>query len=748
MTRPTAAGTEARRVVVVSVTERGAGLARRLPWDHRRGSLAETVRAVWTDVDGLVLVCATGIAVRTIAPLLAGKHADPAIVCVDDAGRWAVALTGGHRGANDLARDVAGLLDAEAVITTASDGAGLPALDALPGFRARGDVAGVMRAWLDGTPPAVDATDLPDWPLPTTLASPDEPRSTTPASRDEPRSGRGNSAPPDLPEAMGHRHGAPLPQERSAVPYCLDPDSSRDQAKALGPVPRVLETDRAPEQTDAGVPADEPDAAGPTPRVVVTDRVVDPSGGEVVLVPASLVVGVGASSGADAGGIAALVADALHHAGLDPAAVGLVATVDLKRDEPGIVALAHDLAVELRTFPVTTLAGVDVPNPSTVVAAAVGTPSVAEAAALVAAGPGGRLVVTKRRSSEATVAVARRARPEGHLAVVGLGPGDAAHRTPAATTAIRHADVVVGYGPYVDQVTDLLGPHHEVVRSPIGAEADRCHDALARAAHGQTVALVCSGDPGVFAMASLVCELAPGHGDPPVTVVPGITAAAAAAAVLGAPLGHDHAAVSLSDLLTPWPLIERRLHAVARADMAVSLYNPRSQRRTWQLDRAIEILAGHRPPDCPVAVVTDVGRPGEHVVHTTLGAFDPTRVGMLSLVVVGSSTTRRLGHHLVTPRGYTQRPPNRAGQRPIISASDQSADDQRPTRSTSDRDASVSDVENQSPRTAGPRSGGPPQLDADSVHDSEVRAPSAGRHDDGPQPGASISVHGTGASGP
>ena len=153
-------------------------------------------------------------------------------------------------------------------------------------------------------------------------------------------------------------------------------------------------------------------------------------------------------------------------------------------------------------------------------------------------------------------------------------------------------------------------------------------------------------------MASLVCELAPHHGDPPLTVVPGVTAALAAAAVLGAPLGHDHAAVSLSDLLTPWPVIERRLRAVADGDFTVSLYNPRSKRRTAQLDTALGILAARRPPGTPAAILTDVGRPGQRVVRTTLAELDPEQVDMFSLVVVGSSTTRWEGPRMVTPRGY------------------------------------------------------------------------------------------------
>ena len=599
------------RVLVWSVTDAGAAVARRLPYEHCHGELVSGVRQRWADVDGLVLVCATGIAVRAIAPLLADKAADPAVVVVDDGGRFVVALTGGHQGgANVLAREVAALLGAQPVVTTATDAAGLPALDNLPGFTATGDIAAVTRAWLDGSPPTISVDPaLADWPLPPALAA-------------------------------------------------LDPAASA-----------VLGTDRV---DGAGRSVPRMARVSTAPTVVVTDRDVRPGAEEVVLRPRSLTLGVGSSSGADPAALHRLVIETLAAEGLSLDAVGCVATVDRKASEAAIVELAAALGVPLRTFPADVLAAMQVPNPSEVVAAVVGTPSVAEAAALAAtggpvpAGPesgapgsggdgrrdGGALVVEKRRSAEATVAVARRDGPEGHLAVVGLGPGAPAWRTPAAANAVRHADVVVGYGPYVDLAGELLGSHHTVVRSPIGAERARVSEALRRAAGGERVALVCSGDPGIYAMASLVCELAPAHGDPPVTIVPGVTAALAAAAVLGAPLGHDHAAVSLSDLLTPWAVIEQRLRAVAEGDFTVSLYNPRSKRRIVQLDRALEILAAHRPPTTPAAIVTDVGRPAQRVVRTTLADFDPEQVDMLSLVVVGSSTTRWQGDRMVTPRGY------------------------------------------------------------------------------------------------
>jgi len=174
---------------------------------------------------------------------------------------------------------------------------------------------------------------------------------------------------------------------------------------------------------------------------------------------------------------------------------------------------------------------------------------------------------------------------------------------------------------------------------------------VSEAGAGRRVALVCSGDAGVYAMASLALEVAAGAGVE-VEVVPGVTAALASAALLGAPLGHDHVVISLSDLLTPWPAIEARLRAAAAADLVVALYNPRSRGRTWQFDAARTILLEHRAPETPVGVVTDATRPGQSVQVTTLADVDPEVVGMTTCVIVGSSATRVLAGRMVTPRGY------------------------------------------------------------------------------------------------
>ena len=556
------------RVLAVSITAAGARRAASLPYERRHGDLGDTVRRHWAGVDGFVLFCAAGIAVRVVAPLLgtgpAAKKSDPAVVVVDEAGRFVVPLVGGHGAeANSLAVEVAELLEATPVLTTATDSAGLPALDQLPGLAARGDVAGATRAMLDGARPTV-ACDLPG----------------------------------GL-EAWG------------------------------GPAARW------------DTPAAEAEVT-----LAVTDRA--DARADVTLHPASLVAGVGASTDAPEHEALALLRAALDGAGLAPESVGLVGTIDRRAADPVVAALGHDVMA----FTAEELASVEVPNPSETVRAEVGTASVAEAAALLAAGAGSQLVVEKTKGPHATVAVARRARPRGSVAVVGLGPGAARHRTPAATAAVRGAESVIGYTLYVEQVAGLLRAGQDVVSSPIGAEAERCGEALRRAASGQRVALVCSGDAGVFAMATLVLELAPRHGNPPVEIVPGVTASLGAASILGAPLAHDHALISLSDLLTPWELIERRIRAAADADMAVALYNPRSARRTTQLQTAKDILLASRPASTPAGVVANATRPGQRVVLTTLGELDPDGVDMVSIVIVGCSATRVLNGRMVTPRGF------------------------------------------------------------------------------------------------
>ncbi|WP_344328056.1 precorrin-3B C(17)-methyltransferase [Streptomyces macrosporus] len=407
------------------------------------------------------------------------------------------------------------------------------------------------------------------------------------------------------------------------------------------------------EATDNATERDRDSGAGYT--LLVSDRALTPDDRTAVLRPPTLSVGVGASRGAPADEIVGLVERALADAGLSARCVAELATVEAKADEPGIVEAARRLGVPVRTHPAEELAAVPVPHPSDAPLAAVGTPSVAEAAALLACGEGAELLVPKRKSEPegraamATCAVARR-RPRGRLAIVGLGPGARDLLTPRARDELRRASVVVGLDQYVDQIRDLLRPGTRVLESGLGAEEERARTAVAEARAGRAVALIGSGDAGVYAMASPA--LAEASADIDVVGVPGVTAALAAAALLGAPLGHDHVSISLSDLHTPWEVIERRVRAAAESDLVVTFYNPRSRGRDWQLPKALALLAEHRAPHTPVGVVRNASRPGERVTVTTLGELDPAVVDMMTVVTVGNTATRTVAGRMVTPRGY------------------------------------------------------------------------------------------------
>ncbi|MEV4372980.1 precorrin-3B C(17)-methyltransferase [Nonomuraea sp. NPDC049637] len=239
----------------------------------------------------------------------------------------------------------------------------------------------------------------------------------------------------------------------------------------------------------------------------------------------------------------------------------------------------------------------------------------------------------------------------GEVAVVGLGPAGRPWLTPEAQEALAAATDLVGYGPYVDRVAPNARQRRH--RTDNRVEAERARHALELARDGARVAVVSSGDPGVFAMASAVLEAAADFPDVPVRVVPGLTAAQAVAARAGAPLGHDYCVLSLSDLLKPWKVVADRLSAAARADLVLAIYNPASRSRTWQVAAARDLLLEHRAPDTPVVIGRDVGGPEESVTVTTLGELDPGQVDMRCLLIIGSSTTRATeGGVVYTPRRY------------------------------------------------------------------------------------------------
>ena len=240
------------------------------------------------------------------------------------------------------------------------------------------------------------------------------------------------------------------------------------------------------------------------------------------------------------------------------------------------------------------------------------------------------------------------------VTVIGLGPGGGADLTGRARAALEGCDLIVGYTAYIELVKPDF-PEKEVLSTGMRREVDRCRAAVEAALTGKDVAVVCSGDSGVYGMAGLIYEVAQDYEPIEIEVVPGITAACGGAAVLGAPLTHDFAVISLSDLLTPWEKIEKRLSAAAQADFVICLYNPSSRNRPDYLQRACDILLRDKAPNTVCGTVRNIGRDGEEGKLLTLAQLRDTQVDMFTTVFIGNSQTKVLGGKMVTPRGYLQR---------------------------------------------------------------------------------------------
>ena len=239
----------------------------------------------------------------------------------------------------------------------------------------------------------------------------------------------------------------------------------------------------------------------------------------------------------------------------------------------------------------------------------------------------------------------------GHIYVVGIGPGAYEKMTIEAANVLKNSDVIAGYTVYVDLVKDHFGDK-EFLTTPMRQEVERCRMALEEAAKGRKVSMVCSGDAGVYGMAGLILELAPEYPEVKVSIIPGVTAACAGAAALGAPLIHDFAVISLSDLLTPMEVIEKRVKAAAEADFAICIYNPSSKKRGDYLKKACEILLESRSPETVCGIVKSIGRQGEEMEIMSLETLKDTQTDMFTTVFIGNSSTRKIGDYMVTPRGY------------------------------------------------------------------------------------------------
>ena len=543
------------------------------------------IRVLFSSGTPIVGVCAAGILVRGVAPLLVDKLNEPPVVAVPDDGSTVIPLLGGHRGANRLARQIAIGLDAHASITTAGDIAMGVALDEPPlGYRLQNfkDAKPVMASLLNGSSVRILGENIFD----------------------------------------------------------IHSSSAAEITLAVSETPMI--------------------------------------GDEMTLVyhPQKYALGLGCARGCSVDEMWNLVSKCMEEANIAAGSISSVGSIDLKGDEPAIIETALRLGVPFRLFEANELESLTpkLANPSEVVFTEVGCHGVSEAAAIALSG--GSLVVEKKKTMNATCAIAKseniitemNGRSRGKLSIVGIGPGQHSWRTPEASALISEAEELVGYGLYID----ILGPlaiGKKRSDFPLGGEEARCRYALEEAGKGKNVALICSGDAGIYAMGALVFELLDrnenemGVSDAAkrieVQCTPGVSALQGAAARAGAPLGHDFCTISLSDLLTPREDIIRRLHAAAEGDFVIAFYNPVSKTRRTLLAEAREILLKYRPNDTPVMLASSLGRPEEEVRYRRLDELEVDEVDMLTVVLIGSSNSRLAnlgeGARMFTPRGYARK---------------------------------------------------------------------------------------------
>ena len=611
------------------------------------GSLKEHVASLWHQHHAFVFGLASGAVVRLIAPLLGDKSRDPAVVVVDEKGQFTISLCGGHQGgADQLAQLIAQQIGATPVLTGASTGWGLPGVDRL----------GVPFGWCRGEG---------DWTAVSAAVARGEPVEV-------------------IQEAGSTLWQAHLPEGHPL----------RIQNRRAGRSPSIEEF-RV--QNEARI------------WISPAKREFSPESdfSSVQWHPRVLWIGIGCERGTSQQLMEAAIGEICQRYHLAEEAIAGMATVECKADEVGIMELCCRRNLPLKTFPAEVLRLVDVPTPSTVVNQEMGTPSVAESAALCAAdwvrddagtrgqGHGWRsnspprdvcsgdaergraeedklatynlqLLVPKQifkregQSGAVTIAIAQSQQEytgrTGQLFLVGTGPGELDQMTPAARTAVTEADAVIGYSRYLDLIISLRRPGQIVEAFPITQERQRSRRAIDLAQWGLYVAVVSSGDSGIYGMAGLVFEELQAQGwdgqTPQVQVFAGITAMQAAAARVGAPLMHDFCAISLSDLLTPWEIIEKRLEAAAQADFITAIYNPRSRTRTEQIVTAQKLFLKHRHPNTPVTIVRSVYREDEQLTLTTLENMLQVPIDMLATVIIGNSSTRNYANWMLTPRGY------------------------------------------------------------------------------------------------
>ncbi len=565
-------------------------------------SLAKHIEQIWSESKSIVFSLTIGAVVRLIAPLLQSKKNDPAIIVISPEFDSVISLVGGHQAQGDkLTELIAYQLNAQPIITSASFALNLPPIDTF------GDIFGWRKGKGDWTSVAADITRNQ-----TTLVKQDA--------------------------------GLKWWQKRLPLshPFVFTEDSHSkcNSMIYIG-----------------------------TKQNITTNNL-----NFVSWHPQVLWVGIGCERNTSFSLIRSALIQVLSKYNLAEESIASIVTIDLKSDEVGILKLAEELNLPLQTYSAEELKNIAVPNPSKIVKSEVGTPSVAEASAIKGASftdwenNTANLIVSKQIIKEetekgaVTIAIAESSLEynphQGRLYLIGTGPGNLKYLTNYAQTALAEADVIIGYGLYIDLIKTLLRPEQIIESYSITQEKQRAQRAIQLASWGLTVAVISSGDCGIYGMAGLVLEILAQQGwngkTPSVEVFSGITALQSLAAKIGSPLMHDFCAISLSDLLTPWDVIEKRIVAAASADFVTTIYNPRSKTRQEQIVKLQSIFLEYRHPNTPVAIARSIGREDEQITLTTLALMLDNSIDMLTTVMIGNSNTKQYQNLLITPRGYLE----------------------------------------------------------------------------------------------
>lgn len=591
------------------ITENGLSLAKKIKNLYTDASILKfkpsDINQVWTEYRCLIFIMASGIVVRTIAPLLKDKKTDPAVLVLDDKGNHVISLLSGHLGsANKIAEDIANFISAEPVITTSSDINELPSID----------------LWA-----RENDLEVENW----------------------------NLVPKISTRLINTGRLKVYKDCDISLPEVFDVVEDIDSADII-----ISNIEKQGSRLDK----------------------------QLYLRPKNLAIGIGCNSGTSADEIESAIRNLMIEKNLSFLSVQSISTIDLKGNEPGLVAFANKYNLPIYTYSSDELNAMTIKvegiEKSEIVFNATNAYAVAEPAALLASGRN-KLLISKQKIGNLTIAVAESINPAHQypniptIYIVGTGPGSIEHITPYAKNAIRRSDVIVGYDTYLDIIRDLLRDK-EIISTGMTEEIQRCQKAIEIAMTGKKVAVISGGDPGIYAMAGLVFEvlkevISKQHGvfrkENPETgacclpttacykieVIPGISALNACAAKLGAPLMHDFACISLSDRLTPWDVIEKRIKAAAKADFVIVLYNPKSKGRVEHINRAQEIILEHRSPETPVGIVKGAMRKDERVVLTDLGNMLSHEIDMQTTVIIGNSKTFIWDNLMITPRGYEEK---------------------------------------------------------------------------------------------